>query len=200
MTAPLFWEDSLGEKLAEKAGDAWASLASADDELVDDPAALAEALREVNAEDPEAIYAQVEADWVPVFGPSKLSGLLDVAGPSACVVTMPLAANDIEFAWQPYPPEEMPGACMPSSHAVDRPFTLFVAPENVARAHDLLTAIPGSAVHSGLTSTHELAPEARAARRTLAWTLFVVFLGVDALVFFGYIAYALYHLVRYHHF
>ena len=196
MTAPLFYEDSLGEKMVE----AWDALGSADDELLEDPEALERAQRVVNGEDPEAVYTQVGADWVPVFGPSKLSGLLDVAGPNGCVVTMPLAANDIEYAWDPYPPEEMPGPCIPGNHGADRPFTLFVAPENVSRALDLITAIPGSDLPAGLASTHELQPEARAARQTLAWTLFAVFIGVDAFVFMGYLAYTVYHLVRYHRF
>ena len=45
MTAPLFYEDSLGEKLAERAAAAWESAGSADDELIDDPAALEEKMK-----------------------------------------------------------------------------------------------------------------------------------------------------------
>ena len=195
MTAPLFYEDSLGEKLAE----AIRNLPNADDELIDDAEALDEAQREVNAEDPEAVYARVAPDWVPVFGPSKLSGLLDIAGANACVITMPLDAEGIAYVWDPYPPEEMPGVTSPS-RALDRPFTLLVSPQDAARARELISSRPGSSMPPGLAASHDRSAEAISPRRELAWSLFVVFLGMDVLAALVWGAYQLYHLLRYHRF
>jgi len=196
VTAPLFYEDSLGERLAQ----AIKNLPNADDELIDNPGALDEAQREVNAEDPEAVYARVAPDWVPVFGPSKLSGLIDVAGPVASVVVMPLAAAGISFAWDPYPPEEMPGAAYPNDHVVDRPFTLLVAPEDADEARALICATTGSWLTSGTAATWDRERGAVRIRKTFAWSLFIVWIGPGLGALLYSIAYPVYHLLRYHRF
>lgn len=192
---PLFYEDSLGAKAVE----AWESLGSADDELIDDPAELAAAQAEVNGEDPEAVYADVTPQWVAVFGPSKLSGIADVAGANACVITMPLEAAGISFAWDPYPPEEMPGAAYPSEHVADRPFTLLVAPADADRARLAITASPGAPTPVGAPSSHDREPDAVNKRLTLGWALFLAFIGPSALLALSGGAYAIYHLLRYGH-
>lgn len=188
---PLFYEDSLGAKVAERL----VHLPSADDELVEDPAALEAAQEAVNAEDPYAIYGKVDPDWVPVFGPSKLSGMIDIAGKNACLITMPLDAEGIAYAWDPYPPEEMPGA---TSHlrAVDRPFTLLVAPEDAERARELLAVSqPGSQRPVGVTASHPLTADATSARRELAWTLLVIFIGSGVAAWAAWGLYALFRFL-----
>ena len=212
---PLFYEDSLGAKLVEKAKAAAAEAeqaraeraskpmparGSADLDLIDDPAALDAAEREVQGGSPEDAYAEFGPDWVAVFGPTKLSGLLDVAGFTAAIVTMPLAAEGIEFAWSPDPPEMMPGPAYANDHLLDMAFTLYVAPADASAALGLISEIPGSRISAGIASTHERGPEATSKRRTLAWALLIAFLGVDAIALLGYLAYTAYHLLRYHHF
>ena len=190
---PLFYEDSLGARLAEKAHDAIERVGSADDELIDDPAALEAAQAEVNTEDPYREYAAAGSDWVVVLGPTKLSGLLDVAGANACVITMPLDAEGIPYVWDPYPPEEMPGATNPYRVA-DRPFSLLVAPQNAAAARSLLAAVrPGASLPAGMPATHALTPQAASSRRELAWTLLVIFFGTDLLIALGYGLYRAFH-------
>lgn len=184
---PMFYEVSLGAKVAEQ----WGRLGSADDELLDDPGALEAAQRAANAEDPEAVYAEMTEDWVPVFGPSKLSGIIDVAGFNASFVTMPLAAEGISYAWSPYPPEEMPGAAYPNEHLLDRPFTLLVARPDAQHARELISEDVGSRTLLGIPSTHQREPAAAKRRRVGAWVLFLVFVGVDLIAFLGYGLYAL---------
>ena len=91
--SPLFYEDSLGAKLVEKATAAMdaareqgahtetVELATSDEALVEDPRALAEAELAARGVDPQRAYEQVTSDWVSVGGPSKLSGLIDSPEP-----------------------------------------------------------------------------------------------------------------------
>jgi hypothetical protein len=131
MTPPMFYEDSLGAKMA----DAWNRLGSADDELIEDPEALETAQREGDQIDPEVPAEPDVPDWVPVFGPARLSGLMRIAGATAFELTAALDSAEIPHAWDPYPPEEMP-AFRPYYGAIDRPFTLLVPRDRfeVARA------------------------------------------------------------------
>jgi hypothetical protein len=195
MTSPMFYEDSLGAKMV----DAWNKLGSADDALIEDPEALRAAQREVNGEDPEEIYSEVEPDWVAVFGPSKLSGLLDSAGSNACIITMPLNAAGIRYAWNPYPPEEMPGpAGSAAYHTLDHPFTLLVAPEDADEARRLISANPGSGHMIGAVASHGPESAAVSKRRSLAWMVLVMFIGVDLLVAGGYALFRLLRMLGYH--
>ncbi|MDR3687140.1 MAG: hypothetical protein P4L93_09320 [Coriobacteriia bacterium] len=211
---PLFYEDSLGARLVEKAKESAAAAeqaraqranrpmparGSADLELLDDPTALDDAERGVRGGDPEDAYAEFNSDWVAVFGPSKLSGLLDVAGFAAAIVTMPLAAEAIDFVWSPYPPEMMPGPAYANDHLLDMPFTLYVHPADASAALALISEVPGSGISAGIACTHERGARAEGNRRTLAWGLVVAFLGVDVLVLLTGVAYWIYHLLRYHH-
>lgn len=171
MTSPVFYEDSLGAKMV----DAWNNLGSADDELIEDPKALRAAQREVNGEDPEAVYSEVQSDWVAVFGPSKVSSILDAPGSNACIITMPLVAAGIRYAWDPYPPEEMPGSAYPADHLIDRAFTLLVAPQDAREARSLLSARPGAPTSVGAAATHDFEPDAASNRFVLAAVIFIFF-------------------------
>ena len=198
--SPLFYEDSLGAKLAEKAQAALTAareqgehpeaveLATGDVALVDDPSALAEAELAARRVDPHSDSERMSRDGVTVFGPSKLSGVIDVAGVNARVITMPLDAEGIEYVWHPYPPEEMPGPAAAFQHAADRPFSLLVAPADSTRACEVLKAYPGSKGSLGAVATHDRTPEAARSRRTLAWVLLIVMFGFS---FFGALVFML---------
>jgi hypothetical protein len=183
---PLFYEDSLGAKLVDGIESVMDTPGSADDELIEDAGALETAQREANGQDPEAIYAEVGDDWIPVFGPSKLSGFWDVAGTNASKITMPLVAAGITFAWDPYPPEEMPGSATPFYHLMDRPFTLLVAPADAPGARGLLSALPGADSQFGLPATTSVPSLPGEEHSRLPWVIVLVALALSILMGFGY--------------
>jgi hypothetical protein len=137
---PLFYEDSLGAKLA----DAFNSLPSADDGLIEDPEELDAAQAAVNGHDSHASYARVRPGWVAVFGPAKLDGMLSSAGISASVLTMPLDAEEIAYVWEPYAPQDAPSTTDNYGRAFPRPFTLLVGPADAQRAKQLLATELGA--------------------------------------------------------
>jgi hypothetical protein len=175
------YEDSLGAKLVEGVQSVLDAPGSADDELIDDADELDAAQRAANGQDPEAVYAEVGADWVAVFGPSKLSGFWDVAGWNASMVTMPLVAEAIVYAWDPYPPEEMPGTAAPFIHLIDRPFTLLVAPADADRARELIAAVPGADTQFGMPATIPVGQIDGEARSSLPWVILLVALALSIL-------------------
>ena len=96
----------------------------AENEFVDDPAgACPRRGRGCRRRSRRTTTNSVTADWVTVFGPSKLSGMIDSAGFTGQLLTAPLETADIPHVWDPYPPEEMP-AFRVGYGAVDRPFSL----------------------------------------------------------------------------
>lgn len=190
--SPLFYEDSLGAKLVEKANaamdaartrpaDPEVDLAIADEPFVEDPVALHRAELAARGIDPQQDYERVTADWVVALGPSKLSGLIDSAGFTSRMVVAPLETADIPYAWNPYPPEEMPGYRY-GYGAVDRPFTLLVPPERVEEAISLLDLKVGSASVFGLPASPEHGEESRRRRRLGLWLMFGVFIGFDLIL------------------
>jgi hypothetical protein len=185
--SPIFYEDSLGAKLAEKAHAAMDNARdyaeqTTDADLIDDPEALAAAEAAARGVDPDDVYEQVTDEWVAVLGPSKLSGLVDNAGFAAKLVTTPLEAAGIPCAWDPYPPEEMPSYRY-GYGAVDRPFTLLVPASRAAEAAELLGTQTGSASPFGLPIEHERSADSEKKRRSGLWLFFLVFIGFDLLVF-----------------
>lgn len=192
--SPLFYEDSLGAKLAEKADAAMNAAHEAENEFVEDPEALARAEAEVCDVDPEDDYKQVTADWVVAFGPSKLSGLIDSAGFTARLLTGPLETADIPHVWDPYPPEEMPSFRV-GYGAVDRPFSLLVPADRLDEARELITGTVGSAAQFGMVASPGRTPQAAAKRRHWSWFFFWVFIGFDLLLFVGYALARILHLV-----
>jgi len=185
--SPIFYEDSLGAKLAEKAQAAMdrardrAEYSPDDLALIEDPAALAAAEAATRGVDPGDAYGQVTEEWVAVMGPSKLSGIVDNAGFTARLVTAPLEAAGIPSVWDPYPPEEMPSYRY-GYGAVDRPFTLLVPASQAAEATQLLDTHVGSASPIGLPAEHERSLEARNKRARGIWLFFWIFIGIDLLV------------------
>ncbi len=179
--SPIFYEDSLGAKLAEKAAQATDRAREAELAYIDDPEALERAEQEVHNLDVTPDYSAVGDDWVVVFGPSKVSSVIDVAGPTAMLIAMPLDAEGIAYCWDPYPPQDMPGAATPAEHAADRPFSILVAPENAERARELLAGTrEGSTGVTGVAATHERTPEALRARRVLSGSSLVLLYGAIA--------------------
>jgi hypothetical protein len=119
---------------------------SADVELIDDPAALEAAQAAANAADPDAAYASVEPDWVVVWGPAELGITAVQSGQNATCLTIPLDAEGIAYAWDPFPPSET----FTTRNIVARPLSLLVSPSNAARARNLLQgAIPDAALPTG---------------------------------------------------
>ena len=188
--SPIFYEDSLGEKLAEKAKTAMAAareadaergrnpetvaLATGDDGLVDDPEALAAAERRVRGIDPEEVYEQFGEDWVVILGPSKVSGITDEAGFTSRQLTGPLDDAGIPFAWDPYPPEEMP-TYRPGYGAVDRPFTWLVPPSRAEEARTLLDPNFKNAGMYGVLARQPRGEDWRSRSRVLLWPLLILF-------------------------
>jgi hypothetical protein len=139
---PLFYEDSLGAKIAEHlassriearqvgAARRAAALSSCADhagdaELLDDVEALAAAEILAAEHDPLAPTGEPGDEWVTIFGPAKISGFFDAPWPAGFIFVAPLAAAGIPNRWEPYPPELMPGF-RAGTNAVDRPFSLTV--------------------------------------------------------------------------
>lgn len=155
------------------------NMGSADEDLIDDPAALEAAQEAANAVDPDEIYEVVDATWVPVLGPTGLQGLSDASGLTTGAITMPLAAEGIPFAWDPFPPEERTGP-------YTRPFTLLVPPGDSKRARELLGAYAdtppmraggpaplGRPTPPPNSSAYDPAADSR--RQIIAWSLVLLF-------------------------
>jgi hypothetical protein len=205
---PLFYEDSLGAKLSQK----WNELGSADDELIDDPAALEAAQRAADGVDPEVPPTPDVSQWVPLLSAVRLSGMMTMAGAGGFALTSALDAAGIPHTWDPYPPEEMP-AFRPAYGAIDRPFTLLVPAEQLTAARAALDHIslpedaqpdaapdaPPAVAHPDPDRLADAAPDAAShaapviprpadsppwwkRRRLLAWLLVAVFVGPGLLL------------------
>lgn len=162
------------------------SMGSADEDLIEDPEALEAAQEAANAVDPDDIYEAVDASWVPVLGPTGLQGLTDASGLTTGAITMPLAAEGIPFAWDPFPPEERTGP-------YTRPFTLLVPAEDSKHARELLGAyIETPAPRIGQptpppSGAYDPAGDSR--RQIVAWSLVLLFAILFAIAYLsGYLA------------
>lgn len=200
---PLFYEDSLGAKIAEvlappRHARRPLSAAEADHigdlDLLEDADALAAAEREVAV---TAQYGREPAlnQWVRVFGPAKISGFLDAAGGAEFVFSAPLAAADIPFRWQPYAPGLMP-CYRPGDGSVDRPFSIEVPSECEAEAREALAALdvePTAWGQFALPFHAERTDEAYAYREEVRWLLVGVMVVPDLLSF---VFVALYAIIR----
>ncbi len=106
----------------------------ADDELIDDPAALQaaeDAVAKIDHKDP---YEDFDASWVEVLGPVTLVNVS--AGLRAFEITGPLADESIPFAWDPMPPGDLTSVRPELSQA--QRFHLYVPPEHAQRARQLV--------------------------------------------------------------
>lgn len=104
--------------------------------IVEDPAALFAAERAVATIDPSSIYEQVDASWTEVLEPAVLGSLMGSGGVSAFMITSPLSAAGIPFAWKPFPPEAQQNV-RPDFNYWQR-FSLWVPPEFAREARRLL--------------------------------------------------------------
>lgn len=107
---------------------------------VEDVAALEQAERAVRGFDPLAANGLRGADWVEAFKPARVGGYLINPGANAFLIANQLDAASITYIWDPYPPQLMP-MYRPGSGAVDRPFSLLVAPEDYDDATALLAEL-----------------------------------------------------------
>ncbi len=105
--------------------------------VVEDEAALDAAERAVRGLPLRQAHLESDEPFVPVTNPRHLSGLFGEAGFSAALVTGPLRAANIPFAWEPYDPEQMP-TFRPAYGVFDRKFTLLVPESRLAEAREVL--------------------------------------------------------------
>jgi hypothetical protein len=194
---PLFYEDSLGAKLAEK----WDGLGSSDDELIDDPAALEAAQVQANNRPVTTCHDKMTSEWVPALGPASLGHAAEAAGATASLITMPLDAEDIEYVWNPYPPGSIPGGIALYTQYTPRLFTLFVAPKDVQRARELIRtnspeSISADVPASTPASPHDAPnatpqpPNVSGGDGVPAWIWLGALLLVLAAVYIAYLAYS----------
>lgn len=115
--------------------------------VVTDPVALSVAEASVAGLSARDAYSQTDEEWMTIVEPRRLSGILADAGSSAAIITAPLVAAGIPFAWDPYPPEEMP-SFRPYYGVFDRPFSLMVPASRVAEAQEVMDAASSSATTS----------------------------------------------------
>lgn len=134
---------SVTERLADPAGFTAASYGPQGESdyledgspVVDDPIELAAA--EAAAAKMARTMWERDETWVPVTGARHVSGMFSVAGVTASLVTSPLEAAGIPYAWDPYEPRDMPSFRI-GYGAIDRRFTLYVPEEHLAEARRLL--------------------------------------------------------------
>ena len=149
---------------------------------IEDPIALEEAERFVAHLDPMDVYADRTEPWVPLFGPTKLSGYLTVPARSALALTAPLEAAGIAHRWDPYPPELMPLLCRPNSGAVDRTFTLQVHASDLDEASELLhSSLPQltPSIRQELAPALLLSDDAQRFQATRVGVLLLIELGLQ---------------------
>lgn len=108
-----------------------------DDEFVDDPEALAAAEAAVRAMPEPKQYVRDDS-WVAVFGPQRLSSLVEDGGSQGAIVAGPLADAGIRFSWDPMPPEH--GQTARPDFNWLRTFTLYVPAQDADAARELLRA------------------------------------------------------------
>jgi len=173
--SPLFYEDSMGAKLAEKAAEAMDRARDADGDPVEDHEALEHAETEVRAGRPDDQYEQLTSDWVPVVRPSVISGILGPPGISAMMLTSPLDSEGIEYVWAPYPPESMP-LFRPSGGAFDRPFWILVPAASFQDARVLLGGLRDSELPMFSRRSPSL-PERSTDQRIKLWFAVLLFGG-----------------------
>ncbi len=102
--------------------------------VVEDPAALEAAERAVANLEPGDVYADFDATWIEVLGPVSLVNV--TARLRSFEITSPLSAEDIPFAWDPMPPEDLT-TVRPELVSAQR-FHLYVPPEHAVRARELV--------------------------------------------------------------
>jgi hypothetical protein len=136
--------------------------------------------------------------------PLRMSGILGSAAAGSFPYAAALESAGIPFAWDPYPPESMPGF-RPFYGAFDMPFSILVpAPSRDDARAALVDAgllcepadaacapsVPDTAYddEGALAGTEAM----RRRRRVVVWLLILVFIGFDLLVAALALLYALF--------
>jgi len=156
-----------------------ASEFGAEDPDIYDPQTLAAAQAIADADESSRQIA-VGDDWVPVLTHTRVSGVFESAVHGAFVITAPLEAAGIPYAWDPYPPEEM-SSFRPAYGAIDRTFSLLVPRNRAEEVRDIIaemnTAQPAAEPPlQGSIITSDTS------RKAVIWVLLFVFLGFDVIV------------------
>ncbi len=162
--------------------------------LIDDPVALDEAQRGADKVDAMTDYERADGSWVAVMHPVRMSGIITAAGSGSFAYAAALQAAGVPYAWDPYPPEEMPGF-RPAIGAFDRPFTMLVPADRRSEARAALrdagliiesddtqsdpSGRPG--VPAGAQKGGARTPVTGDGRRVFVWVL-LVFIAFDLLV------------------
>jgi len=103
--------------------------------VVSDPEALERAEQAASNSAPVYFDDIATGEWTAVVGPVEFYGSLG-AGAKAFMVTAPLEAAGIPFAWDPYPPDQRPLG-LPGAGSFDQPFTLLVPVGSYEEARQL---------------------------------------------------------------
>ncbi len=114
-----------------------------DEDLVDDPAALAAAEALVAEYDPNDVFDSVDGEWAEVLDSIVVSNILDAPGWTAFMITSPLDAAGIPHVWDPYEPGSMPPH-NPVPIQIIQPFRLLVPETNLAEAQRILSEADGA--------------------------------------------------------
>lgn len=177
--------DALKDAIAadvEQVGDVLGTASgfgAAEDPDVYDPETLAAA--QAVADSNESMrQIPVGDDWVPVVTHRRVSGVFESPVHGSFVITAPLEAADIPYAWDPYPPEEMP-SFRPAYGAFDRTFSLLVPRDRAQEVREIIadTHAPHPADEPRLEGSIITSDTGR---RTIIWVLVFVFLGLDIVI------------------
>ena len=114
-----------------------------DEDLVEDPAALAAAEAQVAEYDPSDVFDSVDSEWVEVLDSIAVSSIFDAPGWTAFMITSPLEAAGIPYVWDPYEPGSMP-VHHPVPIQIIQPFRLLVPEANLAEAQAILSEADGA--------------------------------------------------------
>ena len=182
--SPLFDEDSLGARLAEKATTAMDGARYAEDPFVEDPEALALAEAEVSGIDPEDDYENLTADWVVAFGPrSSAASSTAQDSPPGCSRPRLRPPTSRTFGIRTRR-RRCPASVSPTGRST-----------GPSRSWSQRTGLRKLAHCSrqgrqrrqfGLPADVDRTPEVRLTRRRWSWVFFWVFIGLDLALVIGY--------------
>lgn len=150
-----------------------------EDPDVYDPQTLAAAQAIADADESSRQIA-VGDDWVPVLTHTRVSGVFESAVHGAFVITAPLEAAGIPYAWDPYPPEEM-SSFRPAYGAIDRTFSLLVPRNRADEVRDIIAEM-NTARPAAEPPLHGSIITSDTSRKAVIWVLLFAFLGFDVIV------------------
>ncbi len=123
-----------------------------DEDLVEDPAALAAAEAAVAEYDPDSVFESVDSEWVEVLDSTAVSNMLDAPGWTAFMITSPLSAAGIPFVWDPFEPGLSPQP-HPVAMQIVQPFRLLVPVAHASEASKLLSTEEDASAEESLRTS-----------------------------------------------